>query len=207
VAILEAEVERDRAAVAKSRALIRAPLKGIVTYCDVRPGERVRKGDLLYRVEDPASLIVYGDIPVRQAVRVEVGNPVRIDSTATPGPTKGEVVLVAPTVNEESGTVAVKVRVEPGTGFKPGLFVTLLIVSEQRDNALIVPKRSVLHHDEDGAYLFVVKGDVAERRVVTTGFQREEVIEITKGLAEDEQVVIEGQDTLADGAKVKREGE
>ena len=207
VAILEAEVERDRAAVAASRGLIRAPLKGVVTYCDVRPGERVRTGDLLYRVEDPTSLIVYGDIPVRQAVRVEIGDPVRIESTATPGPTMGEVIMIAPTVNEESGTVAVKVRVEPAAGFKPGLFVTLRIVAEKRENALVVPKRAVLHHDEDGAYLFVIQDDLAERRLVTTGFKREGVIEITEGLAEGEEVVVEGQDTLADGAKVKREGE
>ena len=207
VTILEAEVERDRAALAAARALIRAPLRGAVTLCSVRPGERVRKGDLLYRVEDTASLIVYGDIPVRQAVRVQVGNAVRIESTATPGPTVGEVVMVAPTVDEQSGTVSVKVRVEPQPGFKPGLFVTMLIVSERRENALIVPKRCVLHHDEDGAYLFVVKGQVAERRLVRTGFQREEVIEILEGLAEGEEVVVEGQDTLADGAKVKREGD
>ena len=202
VAIEEAEVARDRAKVAADRASIRAPFEGIVTVCEVRQGERVTKGQLLYRIEDPASLVVYGAIPVRQAYRVRVGNPVRIDSTATPAATAGHVVLVAPTVDRESGTVRVKVRVDPAEGYKPGLFITMKIVVESRSGALVVPKRAVLHHDEDGAFLFLIRDGKAVRTLVRTGFQSETSIEILEGILGVDEVVVEGQDTLSDGARV-----
>jgi len=202
VAIEAAQASVERAQISLERTVLRAPFAGIVTMCDVRVGERVRTGDLLYRVENTATLVVYADVPVRQATRVAARNPVLITSTATPKGTRGEVLLVAPTVERESGTVTVKIRVEPETGFKPGLFVTLRIVVETRDNALVVPKRAVLHDDEDGTYLFLIEDGKARRVLVKTGFEREGMIEVVTGVPEDAQVVIEGQDTVTDGATV-----
>jgi RND family efflux transporter MFP subunit len=201
--VREAEVARDRAALAKEKSLIAAPFPGVVTLCNVRDGERVRTGDLLYRVEDPTTLVVYGDIPVRQANRVRTGNPVLLGSTATPGGTKGRVEVVAPTVDEESGTVSVKIRVESAPGFRPGLFVALRIVVETRKDALVVPKRAVLHDEDEGSYLYVIEEDKAARVGVETGFERDEMIEITGGIDDGAQVVVEGQDTLSDGASVE----
>jgi membrane fusion protein (multidrug efflux system) len=149
------------------------------------------------------SLIVYGDLPVRQATRVNVGAEVLVDSNAVGAATRGKVVLVSPTVDRASGTVRVKVEVTPAPGFKPGLFVNLRFVVETRDDALVVPKRAVLHDDEEGPFLFVVEQGQAERVWVKTGFQREDAIEIVEGIAENAQVVVEGQDTLTHGAKVE----
>jgi multidrug efflux pump subunit AcrA (membrane-fusion protein) len=201
--VRKAQVARDRAALAKEKAGIVAPFPGVVSRCEVRVGERVRTGDLLYRVEDPSSLVIFGDIPVRQASRVRTGNPVVVTSTATPGNTRGRVAVVAPTVDKESGTVSVKIRVEPAQGFKPGLFVTLGIVVEVRKNALVVPKRAVLHQEGEGSYLFVIEESKARRVNVRTGFERGDTIEILEGIDDTAQVVVEGQDTLPDGAAVE----
>jgi len=204
VAVEKADVLLERSQVALEKATLRAPLAGVVTVCNVREGEQVKAGDLLYRVEDPASLIVYGDLPVRQATRVRVGGEVLIDSNAVGVATRGKVILVSPTVQRESGTVRVKVEVTPAPGFKPGLFVNLRLVVETRADALVVPKRAVLHDDEEGSFLFIiVEEDKAERVWVKTGFQREGAIEITEGITENAQVVVEGQDTLTHGAKVE----
>jgi HlyD family secretion protein len=207
VAVEQAQAVRDRATLALAKTVIVAPLAGTVTLCNVREGERVRVGDLLYRVEAPGALVAYADIPVRQANRIRVQNRVVVRSNATAGDTTGVVELVAPTVDRDSGTVRVKVSVEPAPGFKPGLFLTLRIVVEQREAALVVPKRAVLHHDEEGAYLFVVRDDKAERRLVETGFERDEMIEIVSGIEATDRVVIEGQDTLTPASRVEiREG-
>lgn len=206
IAVEKATVVLERARVALEKATLRAPLPGVVTLCNVREGEQVRSGELLYRVEDLKSLIVWGDLPVRQATRVRVGREVLVESNAVGVATRGKVILVSPTVNRESGTVRVKVEVTPAPGFKPGLFVTLRIVVETRPDALVVPKRAVLHDDEDGPFLFVVEQGRARRIWVKTGFQREGAVEITEGLgdtAQVAQVVVEGQDTLTNDAKVE----
>ena len=204
VTVEKADVVLERSRVALEKATLRAPLAGVVTLCNVLEGEQVRTGELLYRVEDPASLIVYADLPVRQAARVRVGSEVLVDSNAIGAATRGKVVLVSPTVARESGTVRVKVEVTPAPGFKPGLFVNLRVGVGTRAAALVGPTRADHHPHEEGPFLFIiVEGGKAEQVWVETGFQREDAIEITEGIAENAQVVVEGQDTLTHGAKVE----
>jgi membrane fusion protein (multidrug efflux system) len=202
VAVDRARAVRDRASVLLERATIRSPLDGVVTYCNVREGERVRTGDLLFRVEDPASLVLYGNLPVREAARVQPGNAVTLTSSAAEGEARGKVTLVAPTVERESGTVRVKAEIEPAKGFRPGLFVTMRIVVATREGALVVPRRALLHDDEEGAYVFVVRDGRAVRLLVKTGFEGDGVLEV-EGPLEEDLVVVEGQDTVADGAAVE----
>ena len=67
-----------------------APLAGVVTVCNVREGEQVRTGELLYRVEDPTSLIVYGELAAADApgrdrellqwVAADIGDGARFES-------------------------------------------------------------------------------------------------------------------------------
>jgi len=201
IAVKQAEVARDRAKVRLSKAAVEAPFEGVVTFCELREGERVRVGDHLYTIEDPKSLVVYARIPVRDAARVQPGSAVHVTSTAAAEQTNGKVLLVAPTVDRDSGTVTVKIAITPGAGFKPGLYVALEIVVAIRTDALIVPKRAVLTDEEEGPYLFIVEEDRAKRVSVKTGYERTEVIEVA-GIEETAQVVVEGQDTLTDGAKV-----
>jgi multidrug efflux pump subunit AcrA (membrane-fusion protein) len=202
VAVERARAVRDRAAVLLERATIRSPIAGVVTLCNVREGERVRAGEVLYRVEEPDTLVLYGNLPVRDAARVEADDPVTVESSAAEGRTKGRVTLVAPTVDRESGTVRVKAEVEPAPGFRPGLFVTMRIVVATRDDALVVPRRALLHDDEEGPYLFVVRDGRAVRVPVRTGFEGEGVLEV-EGIGEEDLVLVEGQDTVGDGSAVE----
>jgi multidrug resistance efflux pump len=202
VAVERARAVRDRAAVLLERATIRSPISGVVTLCNVREGERVRTGEVLYKVEEPATLVLYGNLPVRDAARVEAGDPVTIVSSATEGEAKGKVTLVAPTVERESGTVRVKAEIEPAPGFRPGLFVTMRIVVATRDDALVVPRRALLHDDEEGPYLFVVRDGRAARVAVKTGFEGVGVLEV-EGIGEEDLVLVEGQDTVSDGTAVE----
>ena len=207
IAIEDAEAKEERARVALEKAQLRAPFSGVVSYAKVNVGERVRIGDHLYTVEDPSQIVVYGEIPVRQANRIRRGNPVHIGSSALPHTTKGVVELVAPTVDSAAGTIRVKMTVEPKEGFRPGLFVSIRIVVETRKDALVVPKRAVLHDDETGAYIFVVRGEGDEAKAhrvdIETGFGREDVIEVVKGVEPADRIVVEGQDTVTHEALVE----
>jgi HlyD family secretion protein len=60
---------------------------------------------------------------------------------------------------------------------------------DRRDDVLKV-ERGGFYEAGGGTTAYVVKGDVAERRPITTGAVSVREIEITGGLAEGEQVVI-----------------
>ena len=67
--------------------------------------------------------------------------------------------------------------------------VSVRILMDRRDDVLKV-ERGGFYEAGGGATAYVVKGDVAERRSITTGAVSVREIEITGGLAEGEQVVI-----------------
>jgi len=203
VLVQDAEVKEERARVALEKSQLRAPFEGVISHCEVHVGERVRVGDHLYTVEDPTRLVLYGEVPVREANRIQRGNAVHLGSSALPTVTTGRVELVAPTVDSASGTIRVKISVSPQEGFRPGLFVSLRIVVETRENALVVPKRAVLHDDETGPYLFVVRENKAYRVRIRTGFERADVIEVVEGVDPEDSIVVEGQDTVSDKADVE----
>ncbi|MGQ0613831.1 MAG: efflux RND transporter periplasmic adaptor subunit [Planctomycetaceae bacterium] len=204
VAVRQAGVALARAVRNREKAFLRAPFPGVVTACSAREGQRVKAGDHLYTVEDPASLVVIAQIPVRDAARVTKGASVVVESTAVPGiATAGTVTLVAPAVNRDAGTVPVKIAVAPARGFLPGLYVALRVVVARREEALVVPKRAILRGDGEATSLFVVEEGKARRAAIRTGLEGPGVQEVLEGIGEDARVVVEGQDTLADGAKVE----
>ncbi|MHC4940566.1 MAG: efflux RND transporter periplasmic adaptor subunit [Planctomycetota bacterium] len=203
VMVEDSRVKLERAKVALEKAHLTAPFDGVVSYCNVNVGERVKVGDHLYTIEDPAKVVIYAEIPVREANRIRKGNPIHIFSSAVPEPTTGRVVLVAPTVDSAAGTVRAKLAVDAKPGFRPGLFVNVRIVVEQRENALVVPKRAVLHDDETGPYLYVLEGEKAKRVDIKTGYETDASIEVVEGVDENDAVVVEGQDTLSDDAIVE----
>jgi len=67
---------------------------------------------------------------------------------------------------------------------------------------LLVPKAAV-RTEAGQSVVFVVRDERAERRAVTTGAAQGEQIEIVSGLNVGERIVVEGVNSLADGARVK----
>ena len=69
-------------------------------------------------------------------------------------------------------------------------------------NAIVVPSQAV-QTGQNGQFIYVVKADqTVEQRSVTSGLTYQNETVVTKGLAEGETVVTDGQLRLAPGVKV-----
>jgi HlyD family secretion protein len=66
----------------------------------------------------------------------------------------------------------------------------------------MVPKAAV-RNSNGQSVVFVVREERAERRAVKVGATEGERTEILSGLSVGDRVVVEGPDTLVDGARVK----
>ena len=67
---------------------------------------------------------------------------------------------------------------------------------------LLVPKAAV-RTDNGQSIVFLVRDDRVERRAVKTGAAEGDQVEVLSGINAGDRVVVEGPDTLADGARVK----
>lgn len=123
--------------------------------------------------------------------------------TDTGFPHKGTLDYVSPTLNQATGTIAVRgILKNPDRILLPGFFVRVRVPFDQEQNALLVPD-AALGADQAGRYVLVVNGEnVVEQRKVATGPLEGDLRVIESGLKPDDKVVIGGLLRAVPGQKV-----
>lgn len=123
--------------------------------------------------------------------------------TETGYPHEGHLDYVAPTLNQSTGTLAVRGLVPNDKRvLLPGYFVRVRVPFTQEKDALLVPD-TALGSDQGGRYLLVVNGDnVVEQRKVQIGPTDNGLRVIENGLKPDDRVVIAGLLRVIPGQKI-----
>ena len=81
------------------------------------------------------------------------------------------------------------------------MFGRIDIVYDSREMALQIPRSAVIEESGETT-VFVVADDVAEKRVIRTGYSDAGNVEVIDGLTDDDVVVVVGQMNLKTGSKV-----
>ena len=199
-----AEQELAEAEWMLDKTEIRAPFSGRITERILRRGQHVRLGDELFVVTDFDPLIARIYLPESDIIGLEQDRSVRITLKANEDVSfDGRIRHISSVVDTGTGTVKVTVEaISPPASVRPGGFVTIDIVRETRPTAVLLPRVAVIRELQD-THVFVVNGDVAERRVISLGMEEDEHMEVLEGLEAGDQVIVAGQGGLKDGAKIR----
>ena len=200
-ALAQVEVAETRLA----KAVIRAPLDGIVAARGVSVGDFADKAPL-FHVVDNRLFDLTATVPLGRIHAVRPGQRLTFETDAVPGRAfEGTVAYINPSAEAGSRAVRVMAEVANPTGeLKAGLFVKGRILTGARAGVVQVPRAALLSWDVEArkAELFVLDGDVARRRTVTTGAVVGDAVEIASGLAAGDRVVTRGAFNLRDGDRV-----
>ncbi len=118
-------------------------------------------------------------------------------------PHEGKLDYVAPTINQSTGTLAVR-GVIPNADrvLLPGAFVRIRVPVDKQQDALLVPD-TALGSDQSGRYVLVVTSEnVVEQRKVQAGPLDNGVRVIESGLKPDDRIVVAGLLRVIPGQKV-----
>lgn len=130
--------------------------------------------------------------------------PVEIGLQTEEGyPHKGKLDYVSPTVNQSTGTLAVRgVLPNADRVLLPGYFVRVRVPFEEQKDALLVPD-TALGSDQAGRYVLVVNSEnIVEQRKVVSGPLEGNLRVIESGLKPDDRVVTAGLLRAIPGQKV-----
>jgi len=119
-------------------------------------------------------------------------------------PHEGNLDYAAPTVNQSTGTLAVRgVIPNPDRILLPGFFVRVRVPIDTQQDALLIPD-TALGSDQGGRYVLVVNGDnVVEQRKVQTGqLEAGGMRVIESGLKPEDRLVVAGLLRAIPGQKV-----
>jgi membrane fusion protein (multidrug efflux system) len=206
--IQAAEEDVEHAQTRLSKAIIRSPRKGVISWRNVNVGDYV--GEMgakpMFRIVDNRVLELTVTVPSGEMGAVRMGQALTFSTDAIPGKTfTGKVMFINPTVNESDRSVRVVAEVEnTPEQLKGGLFVKGQILTGKRTGVIKIPRIALLTWDVAAtkAEIFVVNENVAHRRTVRTGDISGDQVEIISGLASGQQVITRGGFNVKDGDKV-----
>jgi HlyD family secretion protein len=211
--IAQAEAEYQRAAFAVERLedelrrmSILAPFTGFLVRKHVEIGAWLRPGDAVADLIDLDPVFVVGPVNEREASRLRNGARARVTLDAYPARTfAGELAHIVPQADRESRAFPVKVRVRnPDHLLKSGMFARVVLEMPGSRQAVHVPKDAIVRRN-GASLVFVVVDGVAKARPVRTGQVAGGLVEVLDGaLVAGQEVVVVGNDTLQDGAKVRK---
>jgi len=193
-----------------SYTTVAAPFQGRVTGRLVDVGQNVSVGTPLFDISDFDPLLARVHVPSREFNQLKRDQDVDLVLDSDGTRLKGRIKLISPVIDPTSGTIKITVEVNAyPAGVRPGDFASVKIVTEQRENATLVPRAAVLTDKGETVVYVPVDaegengGVTAERRVVETGFTDDAHTEIVTGLAPGEAVVVKGQRSLKHGTLLK----
>ena len=201
VAIARLKVEAGESPLALADALaarleVRAPANGTVTAVLTSPGSPADTVTPVVTIADLAHLAIRVDLSEFDAARVRAGLPALVSVDALGGRTlPGKVVFEALTGVDNGGVVTFPVRVEVSrvANVKPGMNASVRIIVARRRHVVEVPLEAV-SHDGNGHTLVTVvsaSGRASTRRV-QLGLADNKNVEVKRGLAAGERVVVAG---------------
>jgi membrane fusion protein (multidrug efflux system) len=183
---------------------VRAPIGGTITQRLVKVGDNINVNQHLFDIIDFASIVARVYVPEKELARLEVGQAARVTAQALGREERfGTIERIAPVVDSRSGTVKVTVALPEEEGLRPGMYVSVELVTQVHDDAVLVPKRALVY-DDDQLFVFrMAEGDRVERLLVQPVLEDRQHIEPDGVLAEGDRVVVAGQAGLKNGSLVR----
>lgn len=181
---------------------VSAPSAGIVDAILVSPGDVVAASSPLIRLAEPGAIQARINLELEDATRLAIGDPIHL--TGLDGGSHvadAEISAVDLRVDPVTRMTSVLVPLPAGLGFLAGEAVRASVVADTKSNVVLVPRPAVFT-DEQGDYVFVDNGAVAERRRVDRGASDGALTEIISGVSPGDLVVTEGGAILSDGMKL-----
>ncbi len=196
---------------------LRAPKDGLVVYyvpdqsrwgggsrqSIIAQGEPVNEGQKLMRIPDLSHMFVKTKVHEALVSRVKPEQPAKVRLDAFPERSFAAKVKTVATVADQGDwlssdvkayqtMVSIEEDVE-SLGLKPGMSAAVTIFTEQRsEDALTIPIQAIMGTAGIGkkqkCYVMTPQGP--KEREITIGISNEKMVEVTEGLEEGEQVVL-----------------
>lgn len=199
----QAKAARDDARQKLDDTTIRAPYSGFITSRYVMAGDYANTGQQAFEITDLSVLEAEMNIPEKYAGAIPQGLKVRISFLSNFQPVDGVVSHVNPSIDTNTRTFTIKVRVDnPDFKLPDGLFCTGDFQLPALKNQPAVPE-GALDEQEGQTIVWVIKDGKAHQRQVTKGATEGNWVMIDKGLQIGEKVAVSGISVLIDGYPVR----
>jgi len=218
VAQLQATIKADAAQIETAKLNlgytdIRSPIDGRLGARLVDKGNLVRATDntVLVTISEVKPIFVSFTLPQETIEDVREHHkqtPLAVRAYSGDGKNQlaeGKLTMIDNAIDQATGTIRLKARFDnEDERLWPGEFVNVRAILSMRRGVATVPAQTV-QNGPNGPYVYIIKpDDTVERRAVDVAATQDGIAVVSKGLSAGEQVVVDGQYRLTNGARIKR---
>lgn len=188
-----------------SASTVRSTISGTVIELPLQVGDKVTTSSPIATIGDLDNLVILTYIPERFVSTLKKGLTASVTFDAFPGDNfKASIIEINPVMDANTRTLSAKLKLmKRDSRIRPGMFSTMKLITRESLNTLGIPSQALFSYYGDSAVFVIDEKGLARRRIVSTGLSSDEQIEILDGIREGELVIIQGQNKLTDGTKVR----
>jgi RND family efflux transporter MFP subunit len=187
--------------------IVRAPFNGILTARNTDIGDYIAagSGSQLFRMQQISPLRVYVNVPQSFADLVKIGTEGDLTLDEFPGRKfPGHVTSTAKAIDPTSRTLLTELQAPSEAGeLLPGAYALITLQVTDQSEILTIPSNALLFRSEGPAVGVVGPDGKVEIREITINLNLGDQLEVSQGLSETDQVIINPSDSLANGMTVK----
>lgn len=181
---------------------IKSPISGVVSRRFIKVGNKINTAQLAFSVVEPKEKIAVVNIPGQERDHIYLKQKCVI--IAGTNETNAAVKRISPAIDPESGTFKVTVDIsDKKNTLAIGQFVNVKIIKKVHKNVVLLTKDALVY---DGGKIFVYwvnDENKAFKKMVKTGFEEKNVVEVTDGLTGEEKIVTAGKNSIKNDTFVK----
>ena len=191
---------------------VRAPITGTIISRNVKVGDSVNQGTPIFEIVNLESTVAIIHVPEQYLPKLKPNMPARLISSTFAGQIfEGYVKRVSPIVQARAGTIEIVVGISKLGSLRPGMWVDVELVLDSKDDALLIPKRSIVY-DNDQIFAFKQYTDTngvrrAKRFLVEAENMDKEHIEPKANFDVGDRIVVAGQIGLKDNQPIREVGQ
>lgn len=172
-----------------------APQSGVVDGLKIREGFYVKPGTTIMSIAKLEQIWVEAEVFERDAAMIKSGLTVSMTLDYLPERIwHGVIDYVYPSLDPKTRTLRVRIKFDnEDLALKPNMFAQVDIQANAINNAIVVPKESVIRTGKQDRVVLALGEGQFKSIVVSIGRVDSEFIEITKGLTTNDMVVTSAQ--------------
>jgi multidrug efflux pump subunit AcrA (membrane-fusion protein) len=189
-----------------SKAKLISPIEGIVSEFYAPVGSRLTQNTKILEIFNPKKLHALIDIPAKELGSLKGENTGRFTNRELEIDAQIKIIGVSPYIHPITGTATAEIEFLDNTEkLQPGLLGSAIFRVKERDTFLI-PETAITYLGNKPKIGIISEGKY-QLRDIKLGSRRAGKIEVTEGITEKETIVVRASGFVAEGEEVLLEGQ
>lgn len=191
-----------------SKAIVNAPISGIVDRVGVEAGEIASPGIPIVSIISLSQVKVLADVPENYLRSVKRGDRIQIELPALEATRNARITRIGQNINSANRTFQIEASISNRDGLlKPNLLAVVKLKEFEKKNTVVIPTRMIQQEVNGKSFIYSLKpspeGYKAAKVYIETGETSDDMTQVLSGLDAGDFIIDQGARSLAAGDLLK----